>query len=489
MMTTIRIFLGLIFLAVAAVGFFCNRMYLAVAVLALIGSVVVFVSVRRPRMGKSLVLLALLLGVLVLSLLGFLPVRDKIPSYGVSNLPVLRDRPVPAYVQSASLEPADFVIDRVGIEKKHFKELASLQGVEGTATEASRVEDLLNRLPDFEAGDVDVSNLESAHADLEEELREYANLQVLQTRVSELRGFIYDSIDSLGAKPDSALRVFEDDFEFKVRQYPVKSLIGLRETMNERLTDLLATLTSSSLVAKGTSSASLVESEDGWIIEEVILVRSPRGLEITEIDATDLILETKAKGLSQVLRLAYNHTDVDSQTGPVFQVDPLAESFLLLNRITVPVDSSGVYNTPVRPLRIRFVTFRWPEPFPIHLRMRASITALPDVGKHTAYVTVDRETPIERFVLPSHSYYTSDFSFEQSTKGSVDRLTPVKELKPEYFQKHGFVWFELLPKGILSRNPLIQLCRPYLFSENLAVALLVAFLASLFTAVVTPKKE
>lgn len=216
--------------------------------------------------------------------------------------------------------------------------------------------------------------------------------------------------------------------------------LALKEVRNQ-LSAVLSDAVSSGLVSTEAATVRLNRAENGWVVTETYRFEVPPDAKVSELDATDLLLETKARFFSQTLRVAYAEGDTLAESGPVFRINPNAHSFFLLNMVAFQADSIIQYRTPLKPLRVRWFTFRWPDPFPVRVRLTADLSAKGLPGATPLYVRLDRTKPPEQFLLPKHSYLAGRLPVAVATSDAGDILTPKPELSPDYFQVHRFIWF------------------------------------------------
>jgi hypothetical protein len=483
-MSEIAWILAVILLLLAGAGFLYNQLwtYSTVALVALL--LLSFLAARKNTAAKALIFLFPFLIVLLLGVVGKWPLHPRYVAYGASSFPVLQNTSVATLLSDADRVPSAPVDTRARLQQRVFSELSALNGVDRAATEASRIWEIVAVLPTVGWFHGDLSGLKSAMAELESRFTGVHDIQALSSQVSDLRVFLEASLASIGKTPDEGLGKFEGDFDIKLRQFPAWQLTWALAQARNQLSVALSDAAPSRVVSTEAATVRLNRAEDSWVVTETYRFDIPLDVKVSELDATDLLLETRTRAFSQLLRVAYATGDTVPDSGPVFRINPSARSFVLLNTVTIRPDSATEYRTPMKPLRVKWITFRWPDPFSVRVRLTANLSSRGLAGATPLYVALDRTTPLEHFLIPKHSYLASHLPFTVVTSNEGDILTPKSELKPEYFATHRFIWFEILPPGLLSRNGIVSRYRNYIFAENLAVALLIAAGTAFFAAIV-----
>jgi hypothetical protein len=483
----IILILVVLLVLLAGSAFFYNRLwtYSTIALLILLFSG--FWVARKNTFAKVILFLFPFVLVLLLCLLGKWPLRPHSTTYGASSFPVLREDAIATLSKSADRIPSEPVDTRSRLQQRVFDELSDLRDADKAATEASRVWDIIADLPKVGWFHGNLTGLKNATAELESHFAGVQDGEVLSSQLSDLRIFLESSLASIRAVPDDGLIEFEADFDLKLRQYPAWRLTQALAQVRNELSVVLSDAAPSGFIFAEAPTVRLNDAEDAWVVTETYVFKSPDDVTISQLDATELVLETKAKSFDQTLSVSYADGDTVPGHGPVFRLNPNAPSFVLVNTVTFRPDSTVQYHTPLKPLSIKWLTFRWPDPFPVRVRLTADLSARNLKGATPLYVALDRTQPLANFRIPKHSHLASHLQVEVITSEEGDILTPHKEIGSEHFLEHRFIWFEILPPGRISRNPLVARFRNYVFGENLAIALLIAMLTALFTAVTMKK--
>lgn len=470
----------------AAIGWWFNYVVGITVGVSLFLCGFLFYVVPRLWQNSSPILKPVVVGVLLVAV-GTLYFWQGLPRSGDPEQ--YSDAEAPYVIEATEL-PDETQEDRWSFEERYFVSLTQAERVEACGVLLAQAEEVLSALRRPDEEPEGQGSLHSALKELRTEIKEYESLEAIRNKTRELQSFLESKLEEMSKTPPENLRDFKNDFEIQVTNRSMSDLYSAMERVEFELQKTLESRTKSLSTLDTALSAELVE-EDGkgkWILEEIISIGVPTKVRITEIDASQLRREAETRNFKHRLLFAYGDQEPEESDKARIRVNPQAKSLKLISRVEVPAKIPLV-SAKFKAVAMRYVLFRWTNPFPAKLKIVADLSEVEGLPKDFSFlVPVERDEQISEVRLPGHSYYTSGDPFSKRHFGSKDVLKPKDDnFKPSVFRTRNHVWIELLPPSWVYRNPLVQKYKARLFSSDLIVTLIVALLAAIATALVAGK--
>ncbi|MFZ1683022.1 MAG: hypothetical protein WAU88_02725 [Candidatus Zixiibacteriota bacterium] len=480
--------LAIVLLVVLAIiGFFFNRLWMISIISLFLLNIIAFLVGRKWKGIKTLLLLLPFFAIILLAIAGKLPLRPTQMPYGASSIPILQDKTVVSVRQGADRRPSAEDESRLELQRQIFSEYSKLVGIRRVGSEATKVSEIIEKLPTTSWFKGELSDLRASASVLENLLKGFPDANALSTQVTSLTQFFDSSLSAATRTPGEDTTDFFQNFELKKRQFDAWQLAVALSDVRTKLALALSDAASKRFVATEPAVVALNDDSCTWTITESYRFEIPPEVSVTQINAEELLLANKSRCINQKLNLLYSPRDTASAHGAVFDINSSAHSFVLQNIVTIKPDSVIDYNVLLKPLRVRWLTFRWLNPYPMNIRMAVDLSSQGLAKAVPLSVPLERTTSLEQFVVPNYSYLASYVPVSVSRSTDGDLLFPTTPIGPAYFNDHRFIWFETLPKGLLSRNMIVARFKDYIFADNILMLFAIALLSAIAAAIVEKK--
>jgi len=472
-------------------GILYNYLWPVIIILSIIIGLIVLWSSRKTKWVQVIFFLILIILVIFLVKSDFYPKSGSLKSYSEFHIPLLARLLSNGadYIEISGSYPPDEDMEKERFEQSCFQYMSQARSSEHSGILISEARKILNALRKMEEKNIDLSKLSSAIEELDRVIKSrFSSLTDLRSKVRDLETFLDSSRAKRSQMKADELADFEKDFKLQVLHYSLESEYGHMEKLLYELDNSISQVLSSKISVGSTLSTKLNEESNNWILEETISITPNPSIALTRIDVSELKLETKIKQFNQEIAIYYEDPkDSRIKEEMSFAVNRDAPQVFVKNQFSIPANINEL-STSFKPANMKYTLLRWPNPFPVKLKLSLDLTKLELAEEYTHFVVLERDNPIETIELPEYSYYTSAYEFKRIHRSNSDILvTSSKELRPSYFRTHNNIWLELLPENYLFRNPIIQKYKEMIISENLLTLLTILLVTTFFTTIVFKK--